>query len=1265
MKNVNSILSIDYLILLKKILINIIDYHNDDQVTTLSESALNLFVSSINLLYPSLKERQSLLQEYINLYIENKLSMNKCCILELLMKQISEPSVLYSLIDESNISNATTILSSLMVIYKKELILQLSSISSSNIVKSEIIRESSLVKSAILFMISLYKILLSKTSQDIVLLSKEGQGKKEKKVCSNLFMMVIDLLTISTDIFSLACDANDSITIVKNHEKILSNSIEKILKLSPVGQLLPTMLHIFSLVLKTHSTKMIKFSSDNVEKISKCLQDCRKVLNELVKLIGKDKFIKLTSSVPSKIEKKYESSHPYGSNMNETTEISFPGATKLVIAFDPSSKTENGADYLVFNDANTGDRLHQGTYNGRNGSQNWPGCEGRPALEFNNISKIKAVFKTDNSVEDFGYIFTVVAYMPPISIIETHWLVTIDNLLIEGICSLSNACMLIEPHNELIEESNAKWMETELISKSQLFNGAKIGSSQVDTFLVDLMTRPKDSLAEKFATIIKKKVMEDQGSDININKAVYSTCAVILKYNDLVNEAISIAKGLNSNISPALLNAWKSGQQIRLHFQLDNLRQNEAIIKEVGKFSFRDTDSRVIEIASIDIIEKVFFLLRSPIDNDINQNLNTEMDNFQSFSLPLSISISNIDEFSPRHLAKEMENKNYDAWKSENKVVEVYDQIKKLNKKKYSDKNKIITITENILIFIKNKDIDIKQLENLNIIRNKRCNFRSKGFELLTNLIKNSLGSANFALLSSSLCMSSSIRNIKKSESSNNLIHYSSSIEGCDLHEYKLLQISYRDYLFSAIRMLFKANSYTLDTNLSNNEINSWKIVVLEILKSITLDYDLTDHNMLDQCSLLPALEETLDSKYKEIVQGSETVMLVLINRCLGFDNVSVKTTEIQSSLFSQKLALVISRRVDKIKSFLQKFSYKDKSLSNVIDDKSTVIVSKSINIDKELSGYTFQHVNIEIEHSISIQIYRDKNDLFDMNNGEIQLGAVVMRGKDWKSDQHDDGGIGNLGVVIHVNDNKISVKWNKTKKTGVYFYNNMKESDDYIEEISIASESVGGHIYSKGAPGLNNINPNENIPSWCLFGLRLLPNAKINVFISNGLKEEHIFNYSSISKINPNEWTRITVVQEGKVSKLYINDILDVEMYVDAYLVNPNSNINEKIIESCHPYENKSDIFELYDFPDAVMLIITFDDRSKTENYYDYIKFYKDDKKIDYYGLDKYCGKNYSSRNFPGTDGNPPLIIPSNKFYFSFVSDETDNAWGYKITVS
>ena len=62
----------------------------------------------------------------------------------------------------------------------------------------------------------------------------------------------------------------------------------------------------------------------------------------------------------------YESTHPYRSNMDETTTVSFPGALSVIITFDPRSRTENECDYIVFRDMDNMD-LYKMT--GRDGSE--------------------------------------------------------------------------------------------------------------------------------------------------------------------------------------------------------------------------------------------------------------------------------------------------------------------------------------------------------------------------------------------------------------------------------------------------------------------------------------------------------------------------------------------------------------------------------------------------------------------------------------------------------------------------------------------------------------------------------------------------------------------------------------------------------------------------------------------------------------------------------------------------------------------------------
>ena len=92
--------------------------------------------------------------------------------------------------------------------------------------------------------------------------------------------------------------------------------------------------------------------------------------------------------------------------MDTVTEIEIPGATQLEITFDVASRTENNCDYLVFrNPADSGSNLHPAfdRFTGRDGAQNWPGCEGRDSLILEGISSCSACFHSDGSVEDWGY----------------------------------------------------------------------------------------------------------------------------------------------------------------------------------------------------------------------------------------------------------------------------------------------------------------------------------------------------------------------------------------------------------------------------------------------------------------------------------------------------------------------------------------------------------------------------------------------------------------------------------------------------------------------------------------------------------------------------------------------------------------------------------------------------------------------------------------------------------------------------------------------
>ena len=100
----------------------------------------------------------------------------------------------------------------------------------------------------------------------------------------------------------------------------------------------------------------------------------------------------------------YESPHPYLSNTNADTEVSFEGATYVEVAFDKRSATEANCDYMRFyaDPADTETPLPdtEPKYTGRGGSQNFPTMDAPLKIK---VDEFFFKFYSDGSNEDWGY----------------------------------------------------------------------------------------------------------------------------------------------------------------------------------------------------------------------------------------------------------------------------------------------------------------------------------------------------------------------------------------------------------------------------------------------------------------------------------------------------------------------------------------------------------------------------------------------------------------------------------------------------------------------------------------------------------------------------------------------------------------------------------------------------------------------------------------------------------------------------------------------
>ncbi|KAF1320211.1 Hect e3 ubiquitin ligase, partial [Globisporangium splendens] len=102
--------------------------------------------------------------------------------------------------------------------------------------------------------------------------------------------------------------------------------------------------------------------------------------------------------------------------------------------------------------------------------------------------------------------------------------------------------------------------------------------------------------------------------------------------------------------------------------------------------------------------------------------------------------------------------------------------------------------------------------------------------------------------------------------------------------------------------------------------------------------------------------------------------------------------------------------------------------------------------------------------------------------------------------------------------------------------------------------------------------------------------------------------------------------------------------------------------MESAHEYANNLDELTELHIAGATRMIITFDSRSRTEYNYDYVTFFKDKSKREYFGEKHYSGRD-AEYNWPGVGSNPPLVIESDRCFVAFHSDRSNTDWGFKFT--
>ena len=572
-----------------------------------AEAALQVFDAAFQLLYATPAERVELLRAFVDRHAAGTLSVQGALVLDLVLQRLAEPGMLAETLGQggeggapqaasasasSQVDAFLALFDPLLGVFRRDMERELAATGNST-TASAASGQVSLGESAVRLMAAALKIVLSAAAQEVV---EAGERASEAAPAHRtargdgaasapaLVAMVSKVASACEDI------ALAGMAALRRRPEAWGAGVEDALKGSPLGELLPLCVFAADALLKEYDTHVASQGGGaHVHALFQGLVRCQAALADLAALVPQEADATTDHNPPpgpSVVEEVFESPHPYLSNMDTKTALNIAGASRVEIFFDPASRTEYTYDYLQLLNAN-GDSIINGLlYSGRDGNQNWPGCDGREPLVLEGEALagldgvLTASFHSDGGSEDWGYKFTVVAHMPPVdSAAALTWLPALRRQTLVCLLGLARAGLGCTPlHPELEQGVAGAWIEDALLAPDAdhipTLPGPGTGTAdEIDRMLAELTDRAAGTLGAALAAAMKasRKIPEDQGTVEAVNRAVYSTCAAIIHKNQLGAVALAVAKGAPAAGSDALVKAWRAGQKIRQYFLVGDL----------------------------------------------------------------------------------------------------------------------------------------------------------------------------------------------------------------------------------------------------------------------------------------------------------------------------------------------------------------------------------------------------------------------------------------------------------------------------------------------------------------------------------------------------------------------------------------------------------------------------------------------------------------------------------------------------------------------
>jgi len=513
---------------LKLIVMTLIEKpQSDDAGLEISRSALRLFITGIEVLFPTEGERCTLLIRYLENFNSGKLNELEKSVLESLIRRMTNIHFLSKLCSKSGIAlNPNDLLKSLLMITKRALSVQFGAISLGTYSGTAV---GGFVDAAMQMLVMYSNVMMSSRSQ--YLMASETEPPNYKLVVEEIIFHSKTITETCVEILETAVELNSKIGVSVDSRYIMNPVIEDVLCRSPVFELLPLLSDCLFMLSDNFG---IYFNQPVFLTFTESIRSCLGAIQKFL-FVAPKKFLFPPAVYRKRHESEYiyESEHPYLPNTDHYSQIHFPGAKKITISFSPQSRTETSLDYVAFYKNSRHDETWHGgvNFSGADGDENWPGVGGRPPLVIEGDS-FDLYFRSDGSNQDWGWKFIArVEYKHSFSSAEIHWLLDLEQRLVNMLSGYASSFVLSYVRADEQEESVSIWLNAGFHKKEDIFVGSVTSSldAEANKLLLSLMSPTKDPLSTELCKIMKENVPEDRGNVDLVDLAVRGTCALLIK----------------------------------------------------------------------------------------------------------------------------------------------------------------------------------------------------------------------------------------------------------------------------------------------------------------------------------------------------------------------------------------------------------------------------------------------------------------------------------------------------------------------------------------------------------------------------------------------------------------------------------------------------------------------------------------------------------------------------------------------------------------